>query len=167
MSGALASNRLHTVPRAHGVVERFSTGVGHYPASVSESVQPTMSDLEGEAMRLDVRISRQPLPAGYCGVYDWARCRIVLHDGLTPVQARCTLCHELEHVRHGDRVCGGKGEARARRRTALRLVSPVDYAAAEQVYEGCAWQIACELGVTVQVLDDYRRILHDSGVVWQ
>lgn len=66
-----------------------------------------------------------------------------------------------------DRVCGGKGEARARRRTALRLVSPVAYAAAEQVYDGCAWQIACELGVTMQVIGDYRQILHDSGMVWQ
>lgn len=100
-------------------------------------------------------------------MYDWTRDRIVLHDGLTPVQARCTLCHELEHVRYGDRVCGGKGEARARRRTALRLVSPVAYAAAEQIYDGCAWQIACELGVTMQVIDDYRQVLHDSGMVWQ
>ena len=83
------------------------------------------------------------------------------------MQERCTLCHELEHLRHGDRVCGGKGEAMARRRAALRLVSPVVYAAAEQVYEGNTWPMAVELGVTVQVLDDYRRILHDSGVVWQ
>lgn len=49
----------------------------------------------------------------------------------------------------------------------MRLVSPVDYAAAEQVYDGCAWRIACELGVTMQVVEDYRQILHDSGMVWQ
>lgn len=123
--------------------------------------------LEAEAMRFGVRVTWQELPCGICGVYDWQRDRIVLHDGLTPVQARCTLCHELEHVRHGDRSCTGKGEARARRRTALRLVSPVDYAAAEQVYDANTWLMAVELGVTVQVLDDYRRALHDSGVVWQ
>lgn len=118
-------------------------------------------------MRLGVHVTWQGLPCGICGVYDWRRDRIVLHDGLTPVQARCTLCHELEHVRYGDRVCGGKGEARARRRAALRLVSPVDYAAAEQVYDANTWLMAVELGVTVQVLDDYRRALRDSGVVWQ
>lgn len=163
----LASNRLHAVPRAHGVVERFSTGVGHCPSSLSDGVPPTLPALEDEAGRLGVRVTWQELPDGYCGVYDWTRCRIVLHDGLTPVQARCTLCHELEHVRHFDRVCGGRGEARARRRTALRLVSPVAYAAAEQVYEGNTWLMAVELGVTVQVIDDYRQLLYDSGVCVQ
>ena len=66
-----------------------------------------------------------------------------------------------------DRVCGGKGEARARRRTALRLVSPVAYAAAEQVYEGNTWLMAVDLGVTAQAIDDYRQLLYDSGVCVQ
>lgn len=123
---------------------------------------PNFPALEAEAACLGVRVTWQELPCGICGIYDWPRERIVLHDGLTPIQARCTLCHELEHVRHGDFTCGGKGEARARRRTALRLVDPVEYAAAEQVYDGCAWRIACELGVTLQVLDDFRRMLHDT-----
>ena len=141
------------------------TAIRTAPGPDSVSVQ--FATLEAEAARLGVHVTWQELPCGICGVYDWRRDRIVLHDGLTPVQARCTLCHELEHVRHGDRSCTGKGEARARRRTALRLVSPVDYAAAEQVYDGCAWRIACELGVTMQVVEDYRRILHDSGVCVQ
>lgn len=167
LSGTLAAGRRKSFQGVRGIVGRFTADVAHYPASMPGVVPPAMPDLEDEAMQLGVRVSRQPLPAGICGVYDWPRDRIVLHDGLTPVQARCTLCHELEHVRHGDRSCTGKGEAGARRRTALRLVSPVAYAAAEQVYDGCAWQIACELGVTVQVIDDYRQILHDSGMVWQ
>ena len=167
MSWTLTVKRRNTVPHMNGVVERFTTGVAPYPASVPGDVPPSMLELEDEAVRLGVRISRQPLPTGICGVYDWPHNRIVMHDGLTPVQARCTLCHELEHVRRGDRSCGGKGEARARRRTALRLVNPVDYAAAEQVYDGNTWLMAVELGVTVQVLDDYRRALRDSGVVWQ
>lgn len=123
---------------------------------------PNFPALEAEAACLGVRVTWQELPCGICGIYDWTRERIVLHDGLTPVQARCTLCHELEHVRHGDITCGGKGEARARRRTALRLVSPIEYAAAEQVWQGEAWGMACELGVTLQVLDDFRRMLHDT-----
>ena len=152
---------------AQGAVWCFTAGITGFPTPVSGNVPPAMPDLEYEAMRLGVLVSRQPLPAGVCGVYDWPHGRIVLHDMLTPVQELCTLCHELEHVRHGDRVCGGRGEARARRRTALRLVSPVAYAAAEQVYDGNTWSMVCELGVTVQVLDDYRQILHDSGMVWQ
>lgn len=154
-------------PRVFGVVEHYQDRLVSRSALPYDAASPSIAALESEAMRLGVRVTWQELPAGYCGVYDWTRGRIVLHDGLTPVQERCTLCHELEHVRHGDRSCTGKGETRARRRTALRLVSPVAYAAAEQVYGGCAWQIACELGVTVQVIDDYRQILHDSGVVWQ
>lgn len=137
------------------------------PAPGPDSVPVQFATLEAEAARLSVHVTWQELPCGICGVYDWPHNRIVLHDGLTPVQARCTLCHELEHVRHDDRSCTGNGEARARRRTALRLVSPVDYAAAEQVYDGNTWLMAVELGVTVQVLNDYRRALCDSGVVWQ
>lgn len=145
-----------------------ASGAANQAGSFHVTTKPTMTpDLEAEAACLGVHVTWQELPCGICGVYDWRHDRIVLHDGLTPVQARCTLCHELEHVRHGDRSCGGKGEARARRRTALRLVSPVAYAAAEQVYDANTWLMAVELDVTVQVLDDYRQILHDSGMVWQ
>lgn len=155
------------VTRAFGAVEHSTACPVSRSAIPCDAASPGIAELESEAVRLGVHVTWQELPCGICGVYDWRRDRIVLHDGLTPVQARCTLCHELEHVRHGDRSCTGKGEARARRRTALRLVSPVDYAAAEQVYDGCAWRIACELGVTMQVVEDYRQILHDSGMVWQ
>ncbi len=51
--------------------------------------------------------------------------------------------------------------------TALALISPVDYGMAETVYEGNAWMMAVELGVTIQVLNDYRQLLYDSGVCVQ
>mgnify|MGYP000119753329 FL=1 len=39
---------------------------------------------------------------------------------------------------------------------------------AEEIYEGAAWPMAVEIwGVTVQVLMDYRQLLHDSGVCMQ
>lgn len=60
-----------------------------------------------------------------------------------------------------------KCERRCRRETALALISPVDYGIAEEIYEGAAWPMAVELGVTVQVLMDYRQLLHDSGVCVQ
>mgnify|MGYP000593386927 CR=1 FL=1 len=59
------------------------------------------------------------------------------------------------------------GERRCRRETALTLISPVDYGMVEQVYEGNTWMMAVELGVTIQVLNDYRQLLHDSGVCVQ
>lgn len=48
-----------------------------------------------------------------------------------------------------------------------RLISPVDYGMAETVYEGNTWMMAVELGVTIQVLEDYRQLLYDSGVCVQ
>lgn len=53
------------------------------------------------------------------------------------------------------------------RETALALISPVDYGMAEEVYEGNTWMMAVELGVTVQVLSDYRQLLYDSDVCVQ
>jgi Zn-dependent peptidase ImmA (M78 family) len=124
-----------------------------------------------EASKLGVRVEERRLPSGLCGVYYEPARLIVLDESLPDFQRRCTLCHELVHARYHDSGCGTaygvKAERRARRETALRLINPVDYAAAEQVYDGCAWRIACELGVTMQVVMDYRQILHDSGMVWQ
>lgn len=43
--------------------------------------------------------------------------------------------------------------------TALWLVNPVEYATAERLYDGDSYLIACELGVTVQVIEDYKSLL--------
>ena len=96
---------------------------------------------------------------------------ILLADWLNQRQRRCTLCHELIHARHHDPGCGSqygiKCERRCRRETALALISPVDYGMAEKIYDGDAWMMAVELGVTIQVLEDYRQLLYDSGVCVQ
>lgn len=79
-----------------------------------------------------------------------------------------TLAHELAHARHHDRGCdpnGSKAERRARRETALRLINPTEYAIAEQMYEGDSYLIAQALDVTVQVIEDYKELLHDSVAV--
>lgn len=62
---------------------------------------------------------------------------------------------------------GSNASAVAVGRPRWRLISPVDYGMAEEIYEGAAWPMAVELGVTVQVLMDYRQLLHDSGVCMQ
>lgn len=123
------------------------------------------------AWKEHIRIIEQPLPDGLCGAWHEASRTIFLHDRLNQRQRRCTLCHELIHAKHHDSGCGTqyglKCERRCRRETALALISPVDYGLAETVYEGNTWMMATELGVTVQVLLDYRQLLHDSGVCVQ
>lgn len=57
---------------------------------------------------------------------------------------------------------GVKAERRARRETALKLIDPIEYASAEELHEGDAYRIACELDVTLQVVEDYRRLLRDT-----
>lgn len=110
---------------------------------------------------------------GLCGFY-FDRMRAVVIDGnMLEFQKRCTLCHELAHARYRDVNCRGvaetKTELRARRHTALRLIDQVEYASAENVYEGDVYLMACELDVTVQVINDYQclalpRIVSDLDV---
>lgn len=83
-------------------------------------------------------------------------------------QKRCTLCHELVHAHNHDQGCspyGSKAERRARLYTAMLLINSAEYALAERMYDGNPYQMAAELNVTVQVIEDYKDWLHDSVVV--
>lgn len=106
---------------------------------------------------MDVRVEERSLERGLCGLYCDALRLIIVDDRLLDHQKLCTLCHELVHARHRDSGCGiigAKEERRTRKETALWLVNPVEYAAAECLYDGDSYLIACELGVTVQVVED-------------
>ena len=120
---------------------------------------------------MGLSVMSRDLPRDICGLYDDRHGLILLADWLNQRQRRCTLCHELIHARHHDPGCGSryglKCERRCRRETALALISPVNYGMVEQVYEGNTWMMAVELGVTIQVLTDYRQLLDDSGVCVQ
>jgi len=63
------------------------------------------------------------------GYYCDALGLIVLHDKLNARQRLCTLQHELIHAHYHDIGCGSiaglKAELRARRETALTLISPI------------------------------------------
>lgn len=92
------------------------------------------------------------------GFYD-AEERVVKVDiSLTPNEKRSVVAHELGHVHHGH-TCGGGRDSRierqARAYAAFLLVHPIDYAAAENV-SADVFHIADELGVTVELIDDYR-----------
>lgn len=112
------------------------------------------------------RVEEHALESGLCGFWYAPWRLIVLDDRLTPTQRRCTLCHELVHAKYDDPACdgpdGGKLEWRARRETALQLIDPIAYATAEEIWNGDPWGMACELDVTMQVLADYRTIVHDA-----
>lgn len=124
-----------------------------------------MNELLMDASRIGVRVEERRLPSGLCGIYYEPARLIILDESLPDFQRRCTLCHELVHARYHDIGCGtpygAKAERRARRETALRLIDPIEYASAEAICEGDAYRIACELDVTLQVVEDYRRLLHD------
>jgi hypothetical protein len=126
----------------------------------------TVEDLLDEAELLDVAVIEDAVPKPFYGYYDDERRLITIADDMRSWQMRCALCHELSHARHRDPGCmtidGLRAEHRARRETALRLVDPVEYASAENVYEGDSYLIACELDVTVQVVEDYRRLVLDG-----
>ena len=123
-----------------------------------------LDDLISQASALGVRVEEHELPDGLCGLYYDPLRLIVIDPALSDFQRRCTLCHELVHARYRDHGCDGRAERRARMETARRLISRADYALAERVYEGDPYQIACALNVTMQVLEDYRMILHDGSL---
>lgn len=119
--------------------------------------------LYARAVDMGLRVEEDRLPRGMNGYYCDALGLIVLHDKLNARQRLCTLQHELIHAHYHDTGCGSiiglRDELRARRETALTLISPVEYQLAEATYDGEAYSMAVELGVTLQVLRDYQSLL--------
>lgn len=103
------------------------------------------------------------LPGNLCGCYDEVTQTILIDRRLTYEAKKCALVHELVHWKRGDRDCGDIGETRTRRETAARLVSPLEYAAAERIYGNDVYALASELGVTVPVIEDFRTLLHEAA----
>lgn len=126
----------------------------------------TIDVLERQAEHMGSKVLESDIPGTTCGLYCERLNTIWLADWLNDRQRLCTLCHELVHAKYRDLGCGTrfgvKCERRARRETALTLISPVEFAMAEEVYGENAWMMATELDVTMQVLTDYRQILKDG-----
>lgn len=113
-----------------------------------------------------LRVNSAKIPGDACGLYDESLQAIVIDIRMTYVSKKCALVHELFHWMHADDCCagsiGGRAERRARKETAMFLISPDEYVIAEREYDGEIYLMACELDVTVDVLEDYRRLL-ESG----
>ncbi|MEU3459029.1 ImmA/IrrE family metallo-endopeptidase [Streptomyces sp. NPDC006733] len=96
--------------------------------------------------------------------------KIVIATGLSPVQERCVLAHELEHVLCDDAACGFgvlgvHQERRADLEAARKLVALSDLAAAA----GWAPDVraaAAALGVTERVLRIRLHDLRGEGWPW-
>ena len=123
----------------------------------------TIDVLERQAEHMGVKVLESDIPGTTCGLYCERLNTIWLADWLNDRQRLCTLCHELGHAKYRDLGCGTrfgvKCERRARRETALTLIDTAAYSAAESVWDANSWRMACELGVTESVLQDYRTLV--------
>ncbi len=110
------------------------------------------------------RVAEHPLPHGYEGVYAPSLNLIILDTRLTEVQRRCVLAHEISHARHHDAGCRCDrwAERRADMEAAVMLISPLEYAYAEAVYEGNILGMARELNVLPWAIEAFRERLHDD-----
>jgi len=116
-----------------------------------------MRDLLNLAAQYGVRVEMCHIEDAN-GYYDANGGRIYIDLSLTPNEVRSVFAHELGHVHHGHTCDAGPNspeERQARAFAAELLVHPADYAEAEHI-SADAFHIADELGVTVNVIDDYR-----------
>lgn len=80
---------------------------------------------------------------------------ISLRRGLTQVERRCTLTHELEHVERGPAVVGyAEVEERAVNAAAARRLIPFERLVDAMVWSGNEWELADELWVDVGTVRD-------------
>ncbi len=126
-------------------------------AASLDGTSPTLSDLLGLCGEAGVEVCTARLPSGWLGAYDDPRRRILLAPGLTPVEERCVLAHELGHALRMHVGTSAAAERDAERFAARLLIDPVALRAA------CTWarddvELAEELGVTVDVLHAYRAL---------
>lgn len=127
--------------------------------------QLTYGQMRNAILGLDVRVCSALLPDRTYGLYDESKRLILIDRRMTYTRKRCTLMHELVHWLHGDTTCtgviGNRHERRTRLETARRLISPLEYATAETIWDGKPGPIASELNVTQEIVEDYRSMLHD------
>jgi|GEM_PF-1005314 len=133
-------------------------------AAALAGTSPTLTELVALCREAGVEMRVARLPPDWLGAYDDAGRRILLARGLTPVEQRCVLAHELGHALHGH-AGGSAADERAAERFAARvLIDPVALRAAS------AWarddhELADELGVTVDVVRDYRALPGSAACV--
>lgn len=126
----------------------------------------TWTDLTLEARLMGVLIEDREFNDTQCGEYDPDTRTAYIDPTMSMEQRVCTLQHELIHAKHFDDGLGllsrEKEERLTRKETAFSLINPIEYMRAEDLYGGEPYAMAQELGITVGVLLDYQRWLHDN-----
>lgn len=82
---------------------------------------------------------------------------IVIRSGLRAVHKRNALAHGIAHAELGHRDDRPKHEHQADRFASLYLVHPAEFADVAQWAQDDAGIICAELGITLRVLEAYRR----------
>lgn len=103
------------------------------------------------------------------GGFEPSTSTIRIEPGMSTRATCSVLAHELGHAVLGhvptsDRSVRGRQEQRADEWAARLLISPRSYADAEQLRGPHAASLAFELGVTVEIVLAYQRLLRRSAV---
>ncbi len=94
------------------------------------------------------------------GAYFHAKKLIIINIKQAPSCQLSALAHEAIHAKHGhDGHQSDDIELRVEEEAAQILISPTEYALAEQLCGRHTAPIAEELGVSIKILEAYRRIL--------
>lgn len=96
------------------------------------------------------------MPDGDLGYYAPDERRIYFNLRCTPSERRSVVAHELGHHHYGHDCDSPSNERQADAYAARLLVDPEWYAELEQISHDADW-IADEMGVTVDVIADFRR----------
>lgn len=89
---------------------------------------------------------------------------VTVRHGMDDAETLCALAHELGHAHYGDPAGHDRRyEQRADRFAASVLISPVEYALAEQTYGTHPARLAAELGVTVHMIRTWRA-MHQTKI---
>lgn len=129
---------------------------------------PTDRYLADLADQAGLNVEYVTLRHGIDGEYLHARGLIRLRPGMGARRHRSVLAHELAHAAYADRSTPfgplhSKQERRADEWAALRLISPEDYRHVEEMREGHAGAMACDLGVMTSIVVAYRNVLERLG----
>lgn len=97
------------------------------------------------------------------GQYEWRRDLITLNNRMTMPQLVSTFAHEFAHAIFGDRCTVPAQERRAWEYAAAFLVTPTEYAAAEELVGSHPNALAAHLGVTARLIEAWRRWWETKG----
>lgn len=102
------------------------------------------------------------LPGGVRAATD-GESRVWMRTGMSQVQRRCSLAHELVHLRRRHRGCQTEAvEWSVRREVARRLIPDIHVLADELTWAHTAHEAADHLWVTTEVLRDRLGGLHPA-----